>query len=1165
MRRNRISGLGAALAVLAAVLCARAAEEKPAPPVVVEAGFAEAYPRMNVHFQGPQLSTDGRHAETIQRDWKEPVFPDPGQPLLFAVAATANGGDRRVKVTGSVADYLGRELAKVDFELPVKAGETGRQEVRIQPQEKDAGPFYFTGQWTETSGAGNGAIAIAAGLPNARLVVQDFETVRYTKPGQPVLSAAEARHGGRMGVLLKPQPPESGKGNAAAAKEPAVARYSLPLSFPLPGRPVRIGLWANATAATKLTLRLRDPGVEISQSVQPDRWAIGPAEVTGGAWQYVVFPAPDYGKPKAQVKSSCEGAVLDYPLSADVLDVECPPQTTVMVDDIDVWTQTEPESAARIRLVLDKPAGLLYRNDSLRLALANGWLWGQPRSVQYAAALTDIAGRTWPLAEGAQSLAPGAETVVEATLTNLPLGSYGFKAEMKSAGAPGSTLERDRPLMVYEPTGKPPADLAGLCTILESRDRVFADLGYLQDELLIPWHSVDGGPAVENPQGLFHYEWIDPEVKRRLDAGLEVIGQLGFTALWADPNTTYYPNTGIWMGNVYTLPSQSIYWEEYVTRTVEHYASQIKTWVVWERPDSAGFNATPAEFTEQILAVARAAAKRANPAVKLVSGGIMRENLEKYLAGLIRSRAGKYVDAVGIMPSTAPLAPEDGYMDVILARAQRLRVREHFDPPLWALGLGWQTGDGEGRISEDDQARYVARAYAICRANGVEKVLLEPYQVPLRDAAGFLFQDGGFFGFKPGALAGKTAAALLADSVPVREAFLIDRRDGLARAYLFRKPDGHLILCAWRLEGQSRLRLPIAPEEVLDVFGNREPLDPNAPAMTLHGAPHYLVFKAGDADALLKQIERSPLDYEDAPESGWKRAWTFYLDVGDAADEKAAQYTCTESRIAGPVSSCYHNDYGRYVSDTGRHFKGEEAFAVDVSAYTNADLLLRKRIDYSVPNQLVKVFCNGQPVGQWFAFKRDRRYHWRDIEFVVPNRFFAGQKTAALRFVAQNGEATSYAYWAAPLKQKTLYVSDLSLLVGTSGYGPGVNRDKNILGGPLRFFKGDGKPHAKGLGTNSAETMDDSLVVLMLNKQYKRLRGVVGVDAAANGRGSVRFRVGDGNRQLFDSKDMTCFSEPASLDVDVSDCILLLLTTDDSGDGRQNDIADWTDLQLELK
>lgn len=1162
----------AAMLCLAATLSPglHAAEPVPAAPppgIVVSVEAAAATPRVPVHFRGPKLSADGRHADWIERDWQEPLYPDPGQPLLLAVRLAATGADRRVRVTGAVSDYIGRPLAKLDFELVAKAGETATHDVRFQPAEADLGPFYVTGDWTETGGAGKGALAFTAGLPNARLVVEDFELVRNAQPGEPEENSVVAKHGGRMGMLLRPQVPEP-KDNAKRNKpDPELARMVFPLGQALPGRPVRIGLWVKVSAATDLTLRLRDPGVEVSQSVQPDRWAVGPITVAAGDWQHVVFPAPAYGLPKAQVKSFCiAGGTLDYPLSMETLDIECAPGTTVMLDDIEVWTQTEPDAAQRIRLVLDKPAGLLYRNDSLRFGLANGWLWGQPRPIGYSAALTDIAGKSWPLAQGTLSVAPGAEAEVEARLVNQPLGSYGLKAEMTSGGANLASLVRAKPLVVYEPTGKPPASYTELLALLRSQYRVFADLGFRQDVLLIPWHSVDLAESVENPQGFFHYGWIDPQVRQRRDAGIEVIGRLGFTPLWADPGTTYYANTNVWMGNVYALPSQAVFWEEYVSRTVRHYAGQIDTWVVWDRPDAEGFNATPAQFTEQLLAVARAAAREANPNVRLISGGIIRENLEKYLAGLIRSRAGKYVDAFGIMPSTAPLAPEDGYMDVILARAQRLRLKEQSETPLWALGLGWQTGDGEGRVSEDDQARYVARAYALCRANGVAKVVLEPYQIPLRDAAGLLFQEGGCFGYKPSALAGKTAAEMLADATALRELFLLDRRDGLARAYLFRKPDARFVLAAWRTEGRSRLRLPAGVEAVFDVFGNREAPDPQAPAVELHGAPHYIVFPAGDAEALIRRLERAPLDYDDAPESAWKRAWSFYLDVGSAADEAAARYACPDGRSVGPLASFYQNDYGRYVADSGRHFKGEESFDVPVKEYGGADLMLRKRINYSVPNQLVKVYCNGQPVGQWFAFKRDRRYRWRDVEFVVPNRFFAGQPTAALKFVAQQGgEATSYAYWAGPLQQKTLYVSDLSLVVGTSGYGPGVNRDKNILGGPLRFFRGDGKEHAKGIGTNSAEAMDDSLIVLMLNQQFKRLRGLVGVDAAANGRGSVRFRVGDGTRQLFDSKDMTYFSDPVPLDIDVSDCILLLLSTEDAGDGRQNDIADWADLRLELK
>ena len=150
---------------------------------------------------------------------------------------------------------------------------------------------------------------------------------------------------------------------------------------------------------------------------------------------------------------------------------------------------------------------------------------------------------------------------------------------------------------------------------------------------------------------------------------------------------------------------------------------------------------------------------------------------------------------------------------------------------------------------------------------------------------------------------------------------------------------------------------------------------------------------------------------------------------------------------------------------------------------------------------------------------------------------------------------------------RPVYVSDMSFLVNTSGYGPGVNRDKNILGGPICFYNRDKsaeKPIDKGIGTNSAATLPQSLVVVPLNKQFSRFRATVGIDTATNGVGSVRFFVGDGIRTLYDSGDMNYYTEPKTIDIDVSDSIILMLWVGDCGDGSLNDIANWAAARLEM-
>ena len=57
-----------------------------------------------------------------------------------------------------------------------------------------------------------------------------------------------------------------------------------------------------------------------------------------------------------------------------------------MIDDIAALSQGEREASLFVRAVSTKPTGLLYRNDSLNLAIANAWLWGKPVAVDFSAA-----------------------------------------------------------------------------------------------------------------------------------------------------------------------------------------------------------------------------------------------------------------------------------------------------------------------------------------------------------------------------------------------------------------------------------------------------------------------------------------------------------------------------------------------------------------------------------------------------------------------------------------------------------------------------------------------------------------------------------------------------------------------------------------------------------
>ncbi len=1165
-------------AVLSAAEPAAPAPAKP-PPFTVTADVAAEYPRVPVQLTGVEVNPKTHEFWRVERKYGAPVLPPCGNPLRFVLSVTANAADTTVHFDGAVTDYRGTVLAKVACDVAAAQGQTASQTVEVKPGPETSGPFYLRAAWRAGAGGEAGTVTAAAGQANWHAVLDDYEEVLYPEPGGVLESSAAARHRGERGLLLRLLPgkePKAQRGERADANADAGIRQAVPLNLELAGRPVKLGVWMKAAADVTVSLQLHDPGIEVRQSTQLDAWVVGPVPVAAGDWRYVELPMPGYGRPLAERQAYGEpNGVADYPLTAESLVVEGPSGTEVWLDDVDLWTEGEAADALAAHAGFEKPARLLYRDDRFSLVVANRWLWPPAADLSVSLGLRDIRGQTRALYAGKVTVAPGAELVVPIEFHDVPLGGYLLAPEIRR-GEQRARWNGDARVMVYEPGNARPSPRE-LSRLLADRNRLLRELGFTSDILMVPWHSVDNTPSVEPRMGQWNFDWIAPEIEARTGAGLQVMGRLGFTPLWADPTATWNKRMRSWYGSTTGMPSRDVFWEEYVLRTVERFSGSIHTWIVWERPDSGALGATAEEFAERLVGVAAKAARQADPTAKLVSGGIAREHIEEYLVALAETGMAGALDGIGVLPTTAPLSPEDGYLDVLLSRAQRIREQEQLRPELWVLGLGWVTGDEQNSVSEFDQALYVPRAFALCRAQGIRQVHLqadEENQPLRRDAAAFVYPAGPLLGLKPAALAAKTVRAQLDGAEFVQEIALNDRQDGVARAYLFRRPDQRLVLAAWRREGESRLPLATAPAAAWDIFGNRVTL-----AAGVAGAPSqvvlrpdllYLEYSGVTAETLSRQLTRTPLGYEDAPESAWKAALTFHLDVGDAADEQAAGYSATQSRVVGPVDSRYFTDYGRRVVDSGRHFTGEERFTVPVAAFGTADLILRRRINYSVPDQRCKVYCNGALVGQWFSWKRDPRYRWRDLEFVIPNRFFGGKPAAEIRVVAAGGEATSYYYWAGPLRSKTLYVSDLSLLVGSSGYGPGVLRDKNILGGALKFFRKDGDRQApasfaKGIGTNGAAALSDSLVVIGLNQQYKRFRATVGIDAAADGRGSVRFRVHDGLKTLWDSKDMTFYSEPKEIDLDVSDTVLLMLWTGDAGDGNRDDLADWVNARLELK
>ena len=1140
---------------------------KPDLAVGLTAEPAPGRQKVRVSFTGVKIFDEGRSYRNVAWSFAAPSPTDPGKPVTWQVVGRNHllDGTCSFRVSYAVRDYIGAVVAEGEFTLDAAAGGQASRDIIAQPKPAHSGPFYVEATWQEAATAVSGIARGRQGRGNARRRMELFETVVWPE-GHPNFSVVpEARRTERRGLRVA---------LTAEENKPPAAQFDL--NRVLDGRPTALGIWIRGQGKpVRLFAHLRDRTDNVQQRDVWDSWTVGPVTVASRDWQFVQIPVPEFGRPKVRESAKAiedHESMLDYPLTLAWLRLEADEEATVFVDDLSLSFHEEADRMVRVWSISDKISNLLYRNDRLDVALANADLANE-RELSYAIALELLGGSKLIEDEGTVRIAAGSDAIRSLELRNAPVGAYRLKVEVREGdrtvyenvrGRRAQSPDPSDVYVVYEPTGQP-LDPAKLNVFLKDRAAVLKDLDIDRDIILCAWHSVDGSPAVEPEPGFFTFEFLQEPVAKRLSAGVEPVGRLGFTTLWADPGHTY--SIG-WFGSTYVFPSKAIYWEEYVRRTVEHMGDRIKTWIVWDQPDSGALGADPQEYLERLLEPASKQIRRVQPDATIISGAISRHNIEKYVQGMAEIGAHRQIDRIGLLPTTSPLSPEDGYLDVLLRRAQRIRRKERVQTPFAVLDMSYITGrDGRDRVSEFDQAVYVPRAYVICRSVGIDDFWLEggaPENKPSkRDSSEIVFWDNGRIHYKPAALSCSFFLKFLRPARFVREVFLNDRHYHKARAYLFEKGES-TILVAWRQDGTSALHLPPDSGATLfyDYMGNASPA---GAVVRLSRAPVAVAFEGVQAERLRRALELADVEYDDEPQSKWKSEWVYALDVGDPENEKRFDYRVESGKAVGPIDSYYHNEYGRHVIDSGYHYDGSERFVVDVRPFGKADMIIRKRINYSVPDQVVDVFCDGAAAGTWMSFKRDRRNVWRDQEFIVPNRLFAGKERVELKFVAKSKRgATSYYYRVGPLKTNVMYLSDVSFLVGSSGYGPFVTRDANVLGGRMAFHNPPSEC-SKGLGTNAADRVAESLVVVSLNRQFKRFRATVGVDAATNGRGSVRFSVGVGRGAVFDSGDMTFYSEAKEIDVDVSDAEVLMLMVTDTGDGRKDDVANWADARLELK
>lgn len=204
---------------------------------------------------------------------------------------------------------------------------------------------------------------------------------------------------------------------------------------------------------------------------------------------------------------------------------------------------------------------------------------------------------------------------------------------------------------------------------------------------------------------------------------------------------------------------------------------------------------------------------------------------------------------------------------------------------------------------------------------------------------------------------------------------------------------------------------------------------------------------------------------------------------------------------------------------------------------------------------IARVAVDGTSIGDWNLQHAEPELSegLREAVFVIPAESIAGKPVVEIS-LSYTGAATSGAWMVFAYEDGAFPLSALGPIHADQAVGrPRLAR--NLIGGPLKVGT---QAYANGVAVHA-----NSLLEYPINRQFSRFRAEVGVDSAADGRGSVVFEIWTDGEKRWASPVMSGLDEARSVDIDVSGVDRLRLVLRDGGDGNRLDAGNWCDAELE--
>ncbi len=263
----------------------------------------------------------------------------------------------------------------------------------------------------------------------------------------------------------------------------------------------------------------------------------------------------------------------------------------------------------------------------------------------------------------------------------------------------------------------------------------------LMREAGVQWHREDFSWERLQPQRGGPYRWggdgygflnYDDAVTRLRTSGLQIVGLLAYNPAWLKSKTAPLDD---WIGD----------WEKFVRAVVSRYGrerGEIKHWEIWNEPNLRMYGYENGLYTidhyARLLSVTRRAITEADPQAVIVLGGLASVWSEvpehfhdtfDYLELLGAAGAWDSFDVLNLH-AYRPGPPEGRFqrrertMDFADEMQELDMLMQRFGAkPIWFTETGWGSHQGPYGITEEEQAYYLVRWYALAlQYPNVEKI-----------------------------------------------------------------------------------------------------------------------------------------------------------------------------------------------------------------------------------------------------------------------------------------------------------------------------------------------------------------------------------------------------------------------------------------------------------